>query len=64
MELREENCDLREKLMQSFMDAITQSLLQDEADQSHWSELSQMALLETFKKLIESGFTILDIRNP
>ena len=68
MELREENSELREKLLHSFMDAIIQSINEEESDSQtdsyFWSDRTSTALIETFKKLMESSMTILDIRNP
>lgn len=67
MKLREENCVQREKLLQIFMDAITQSLNEEseaQPDTYFWSDESSTALLVTFKKLFESGLAIVDIKNP
>ena len=55
MKLREENCVQREKLLQLFMEAITQSLNEEpeaQPDTYFWSDESSVALLVTFKKLL------------
>ena len=65
MELREQNSDMREKLTQVFMHAIIESINQEDSDSTYfWKDGNSDALMDTFKRLVESGMTILEVRNP
>ena len=64
--LREENAELREKVSQGLMNAITQSL-NDQAEagpnEFFWDETISRVLIDSFTRLVQSSLAALRVQN-
>ena len=67
LKLREESFEVREKLMQSFLNAILQSLNEEgEAlpETFFWQDQVSSTIIENFRKLVEASMMTVKIKSP